>query len=87
MSGGLFVPELVFAKTVYLVDFMYRQQSYVLKGSYDRLLPFLHSSYRYSENQSKQWIQQIKENLRESVASKSIISYTPPIKVRIVEID
>ena len=64
------IPELFLSKTVYLVDFLYRQQSYVIRGSYDRLKPFLQSSYRYDGEKSKKWLNE----LNEQAESQSISS-------------
>jgi hypothetical protein len=52
------IPDLLLAKRVYLIDFLYRQQSYIIRGSFDGLKPFLHSSFRYDFQKSKEWLQQ-----------------------------
>jgi len=57
-QGGT-TPMLMTFKKVYVVDIMRREQSYVLPGSYDCILPYLKSSFQYSEATVQSWIRDL----------------------------
>eukprot|EP01038_Epipyxis_sp_PR26KG_P004269 gene4269-6048_t len=45
-QGGM-IPDPINIKQLFLIDMIDRQQSYVHKGIYDRILPFLDSKFQY----------------------------------------